>query len=130
MALIGASAEEMLLLYPSEQATELRVEQGVDIKYLLVIDATWRKARRIWEKNPCLHSLKTVRLKQDMSSNYRIRKAPQIGYLSTVESIVGALRVLEQQPQGYKPLLQLFDEMIDFQIRSMGSDIYKENYSK
>jgi len=128
--LIDTDAEEILLLYPSEQATELCAAEAADIKYLLVIDATWRKARRIWEKTPCLHRLKTVKLAQNISSNYRIRKAPRAGYLSTVESIVAALRVLEPEPQGYKPLLQLFDEMIDFQIKNMGSDTYKENYRK
>jgi DTW domain-containing protein YfiP len=128
--LIDTVAEDILLLYPSEQATELCVAEATNIKYLLVIDATGRKARRIWEKNPCLHSLKTARLAQNISSNYRIRKAPRTGYLSTVESIVVALRELELQPQAYKPLLQLFDEMIDFQIKNMGSETYKENYRK
>ena len=123
---------EVAVLYPSENAIELnnkwlkKVE--LNLKYLIVIDATWRKAKKIWELQPLLHELTTLKLTEEQISNYRIRKVPREGYLSTIESVVVSLRALEHGSQGYQPLLDLFTEMIDFQIEKMGKKTYLKNY--
>ena len=123
---------EVAVLYPSEDAIELndkwlkKVEWN--LKYLIVIDATWRKAKKIWELQPLLHELTTLRLTEEQISNYRIRKVPKEGYLSTIESVVVSLRALEYDSEGYQPLLDLFTEMIDFQIKKMGEKTYLKNY--
>jgi len=129
-ALIKNRADEIRVLYPAEQALELGAVNNSPVEYLIIIDATWRKARRIWECNTHLHGLMCVALSAEKTSNYRIRKVPQVGYLSTVESIVEGLRQIEGRPQAYQPLLDLFDEMVDFQIENMGEAIYRENYEK
>jgi tRNA-uridine aminocarboxypropyltransferase len=126
--LISREANEMIVLYPAEQAQELTMTLLPKVKYLLIIDATWRKAKRIWECNPQLQRLRCAKLTTGLNSNYRIRKVPGQGYLSTVESIVEGLRVLEDCPKAYQPMLTLFDEMIDFQIASMGNEVYGRNY--
>ena len=132
-ALLEAKPGEIAVLYPDERSDVLSAEgivnSKVKIKALIVIDGTWRKARKIWEMNPQLHGLPCYRLEIEQKSDYRIRKAPQQSCLSTVESIVGALRLLERNPQGYKPMLNLFTEMIDFQIQKMGKGTYLKNYS-
>jgi len=131
--LIVGNTESIVLLYPAEGAIELNNEGGSDqrsIKHLIVIDATWRKARKIWALNAGLHLLKTYRLVTGKGSSYRIRKIPKEGYLSTVESVVEGLRVLESGVEGYQALLDLFREMIDFQIEKMGERTWKENYKK
>ncbi|VAW70227.1 hypothetical protein MNBD_GAMMA10-1577 [hydrothermal vent metagenome] len=131
--LIAGNTEHIALLYPTEAAIVLNeegvVEQG-EIKYLIVIDATWRKARKIWALNAQLQALKVFRLVTGKASSYRIRKVPEAGYLSTVESIVEGLRVLEGGAERYQGLLDLFREMIDFQIEKMGKQTWKENYKK
>jgi len=123
---------EVAILYPAENATELgekwKKVGEFKLKYLIVIGATWRKAKKIWELYPELQKLPAFRLTDEQISNCRIRKVPEDGYLSTVESIVVALRALESSPQGYQPLLDLFAEMIDFQIEKMGKTTYLENY--
>ncbi len=126
--LLERSSEDILLLYPAEQAQELSVIQAEQVKYLLIIDATWRKAKRIWECNPQLQSLNCARLNSSTASNYRIRKVPEQGYLATVEALVECLRLLEKKPASYQPLLVLFDEMIDYQIQGMGNDVFERNY--
>lgn len=128
--LLADKKNKVGVLYPPEGA-ELLVEglpARAEIEYLIVIDATWRKARKIWQLNPQLHSLRVLTFANSRSSDYRIRKEPEAGFLSTVESIVYALRMLEGSPQAYQVLLDLFGEMIDFQIEQMGEDIYKQNY--
>ncbi|RDH82757.1 MAG: DTW domain-containing protein [endosymbiont of Galathealinum brachiosum] len=123
---------EVAVLYPSKDAIELnkkwKNKDGWNPKYLIVIDATWRKAKKIWELQPLLHKLPVLRLTEEEFSNYRIRKAPKDGYLSTIESIVISLRALEYNSQAYQPLLDLFAEMIDFQIEKMGERTYLKNY--
>lgn len=130
--LLKQEAGKIALLYPAESSLLLddhwRAGQGRDITTLLVIDGTWRKARKIWEINPRLHELPTIRLAADKKSAYRIRKAPQEGYLSTVECIVEGLRLLESSPDAYQPLIYLFTEMVDFQIDNMGEKTYLNNY--
>lgn len=132
MRFIAENAEQTAVLYPLEGASELSEESGhsktLDLKYLIIVDATWRKAKKIWALQSQLHKLKCVRLTNEQISNYRIRKVPKDGYLSTVESVVVALRVLEGRPQAYQPLLDLFTEMVDFQIKQMGEQTYQTNY--
>ncbi len=131
--LISGNTEHIALLYPAEGAIALN-EAGVanqrGIKHLIIIDATWRKARKIWALNTDLHLLKAYRLATGKGSNYRIRKAPEEGHLSTVESIVEGLRVLEGGAERYQALLDLFTEMIDFQIEKMGEQTWRENYKE
>lgn len=132
-ALLTGHLSQVAVLYPTEGAEELNQhwQPNADLKinHLIIIDATWRKAKKIWELCPELHKLPTIRLSFEQISNYRIRKVPGDGYLSTVESIVEALRSLESRPQAYQALLDLFAEMIDFQIEKMGEHTYLKNYS-
>ncbi len=123
---------KIAVLYPAEGAEVLTRSADSDgtIKRLIVIDATWPKARKIWQLNPQLHPLPCYRCEPGMDSNYRIRKAPSEGQLSTLESIVWTLSVLEGDAQRYQPLLDLFAQMIDFQIKNMGEETYKRNYLK
>ena len=132
--LLANDSQGIVVLYPAEDAELL---DGAwckrwlgEIQHIIVIDGTWRKARKIWQLNPQLHSLPAIKFDEQKISEYRIRKVPQQGYLSTVECIVEALRLIEQRPEAYQPLLELFGEMVDFQIKSMGESTYRKNYEK
>ncbi|VAW68225.1 hypothetical protein MNBD_GAMMA09-1806 [hydrothermal vent metagenome] len=131
LSLLAETAELTAVLYPSEGSTVLDRQNAADngdIRQLIVIDASWRKAKKIWELCPQLHRLKVFRLAERVSS-YRIRKTPGADYLSTIESIVESLNLLEGQLDRYQPLLDLFTEMIDFQIEKMGRSTYQKNYT-
>ena len=130
---IAENAEKTAILYPLQGADELTEESGMaetlNIENLIVIDGTWRKAKKIWELQPLLGKLQCLRLTNAQISNYRIRKVPGDGYLSTIESVVFALRALEGRRQAYQPLLDLFTEMVDYQITQMGEETYFKNYA-
>lgn len=127
--LLQDHGDELVLVFPAENARPLQqVRTEKSIKLLLFIDASWRKARKIWQINPQLHRLSCCYLEPAQPSAYRIRKEPKPGYLSTLESIVEALRTVEDAPAAYQPMLELFTEMIDFQIEQMGADTYKKHY--
>lgn len=123
---------EIAMLYPAQGATVLnRGEPAASlVKVLIMIDATWSKAKRIWELNPQLHRLPCYQCPSDVDSNYRIRKAPAEGQLSTIESIVWALGELEGSKERFRPMLELFTQMIDFHIKIMGESTYQSNYGK
>lgn len=104
-----ASARDLAELAPSERP-----------EALVVLDGTWPQARTLYRQNPWLADLPHVRLSPDAPSRYRIRREPREDYVSTLESIVLALRILEPEAAGLESLLAAFDTMIDAQIASHG----------
>lgn len=95
---------------------------------LIVLDGTWRKAKKIYFCNPLLQALPCIALQPQSTSTYRIRKAPGAGALSTVEATVALLREATQQPNAHQPLLDTFSNMVDLQIQAMGQTVFQRNY--
>ncbi|MBL8733513.1 MAG: DTW domain-containing protein [Planctomycetes bacterium] len=105
------------VLYPHERAVDLDSLSPADRpEALIVVDGTWAHARRLYRENTWLHRLPHVRLQPAQPSRYRIRREPRPDYVSTLEAIVEALRVLEPTTRGLDDLLAAFDRMIDRQI--------------
>lgn len=103
------------VLYPSEKAIPL--EECEPPSGLLVLDATWAHAKRLYYENPWIADLPHVSLTPAEPSRYRIRKEPELHCLSTLEAIVCALKILEPDTPGFTGLLQSFDHMIETQSR-------------
>lgn len=126
-----ASADRVFLLFPAKgehlgRTISIDSEPGATL--LIVPDGTWRKARKLLHTNPVLNALPRLSLSGGEPSEYRIRKAPAPASISTIEAIVRALSVLE--PGGdFQPLLQPFRALVEQQIRAMGPDVYRRNYS-
>ncbi|KAL3690049.1 hypothetical protein R1sor_016358 [Riccia sorocarpa] len=125
------------LLFPSEHALDLgSVDLGRSLgdgdsaagyarkppSQLIVLDGTWSKAKRLFYVNPWLHNLPHHRLPPSKgSSRYGIiRKEPKPGCMSTIESIVMALEILEPETEGLDKLLDVFDYMMEDQKVCMG----------
>jgi len=93
---------------------------GSSIQQLIVIDATWNKSKKILHLHPALQKLPRLHLKGDLRSNYQIRKTTVANGLSTLESIVEALNIIE--PEGeFEAMLQPFVMMIGLQRRGFGN---------
>jgi DTW domain-containing protein len=107
------------LLYPSADARDL-ASLAVDDRpsQLVVIDGTWTQAHRLFRDNPWIAALPRFRLPVGEGSRYRIRAEPRLECLSTVESVVVALRLLQPDLRGTETLLSAFDAMIDTQIEA------------
>ncbi len=109
--------KDAAILFPHCDAIDLEdLPAGERPSLLVVLDGTWSHARKLYRDNPWLQQLRHVRLHPRAPSNYRIRKEPQADFVSTIEAIVQALRILEPDNDGLDSLLQLFDRMIDRQI--------------
>jgi DTW domain-containing protein YfiP len=121
----AASPLACRVLFPGEGATPLvPTEQPVQ---LIVLDGTWRKARKLLHLNPELAALPRVSLPAPPPSRYRLRKAPAEGALSTIEAIVQALELLEA-PASFEALLAPFEALIEGQISAMGRHVFERNY--
>lgn len=92
-----AAAPGMALLFPSAGSRPLESSSLDLVKDWLVIDGTWRKARRIFLGNPWLQTLPRYHFQQPPQSQYRIRKAPRRDSLSTAEAIGYLIHRLQPQ---------------------------------
>lgn len=85
----------------------------------MIIDATWRKSRKMLYLNPLLQTLPRLSLEQMPASHYRIRKAHKPDQLSSLEACAYALMRLENDEHKYRCLLQAFDGFVDQQLGSI-----------
>lgn len=118
------------LLFPGEHVPVLG-PQSADKRprRLVLLDGTWRKARKLLHLNPALQALPRVGLPDGLQSRYRLRKVPAQGALSSVEAGAEALRLLEPE-LAVEQLLVPFDALIEAQINAMGETRYQRNYAR
>jgi DTW domain-containing protein YfiP len=64
----------------------------------VLLDGTWRKAKKLWLNNPFLHELDACAIEPEHASKYRIRKRPNEQSLSTLEAIATTLSVVDGTP--------------------------------
>jgi DTW domain-containing protein YfiP len=79
---------------------------------LVVLDATWRKSRKMLHLSPGLQCLPRLTLNAVPQSRYAIRKAHVPGQLSTLEATCAALAQLEGDATRWEPLLAAFDGFV------------------
>ncbi|MFC6633989.1 tRNA-uridine aminocarboxypropyltransferase [Microbulbifer taiwanensis] len=117
-------APRSALLYPSLDWLPMveRVETGTPqargLEQLVVIDASWRKSKKMLHLQPVLQWLPRVSFEGELRSNYRVRRSSLPNSLSTLESIVVAMGALEPE-QDFSGMLGPFEMMISLQKRSL-----------
>jgi len=77
-------------------------------KQLIVLDATWSQARRMYRKLDALRGLPALCLPEEAVPAARLRASPGPGRVSTIEAIARALRLLEGEAAA-RPLEALFE---------------------
>lgn len=106
----GEGARDLATLPPDEHPAQL-----------VVLDGTWRQAKSLWRENAWLQELPRVCLHPEQPSRYGIRRQPAPECLSTIESIVMALQLIEPDRPGFDGLLETFDAMVGEQRAFMES---------
>jgi DTW domain-containing protein YfiP len=76
-------------------------------KQLVFLDASWSQARRMFRKIEGLRGLPILNLPHEVTKVVRMRAAPTVGHVSTLEAIARALRLLEGDAVA-RPLEELF----------------------
>jgi DTW domain-containing protein YfiP len=120
-ALLHADGRVPLLLYPETPgaapapALDAALLAQPERLRLVVLDATWRKSRKMLYLNSELQRLPRLALHDVPASAYRIRKAHAPHQLSSLEAAAVALAQLEGDAGQYRPLLQAFDGFVQQQ---------------
>jgi|WetSurMetagenome_2_1015567.scaffolds.fasta_scaffold163864_3 DTW domain-containing protein len=102
------------LLYPGPTARSLaEVPPAERPTALVVLDGTWWGAKKLLKSNPVLAALPRVTLPFDGTAGHKLRREPALGYMSTIEAIHTALRLIEPTTRGLDSLMKAYDRLID-----------------
>ena len=107
-----------VLLFPGPSSVpieEVLLPAGGDEqRALLVVDGTWRQAKKIMREDCIQQAIETqavtvARLTTAQSSAYQFRREPRATFISTLEAVANALRVLEGNHDGDQAAAALED---------------------
>lgn len=100
LALIERDVYDLFLLFPTKEAanyvgeiTEMPPEKK---RAYILIDATWKEARRILRLSPYLKGIQKVSFRGDVQSNYNLRRGGEEGQLCTYEAAIEVLKSIGQ----------------------------------
>lgn len=126
-----------ILLYPSEpndEITHAAPDNDVPLTNigannllnsapyrLWILDATWRKSRKMLYLNPFLQAMPRLSLHDCPVSQYTIRKAHKENQLSSLEASCYALQKLEANQVDYSPVLHAFATFVAEQLTFLPS---------
>ena len=130
--LLSHYGDNVALLYPSDRALLLKAvgdtPMGNDqpynkiskVKCIVLLDATWKKAYRMYQLSTNLHQLKHFALPENLVGQYTIRKTKKEYALSTLEACCYALEIIEGNSKNksgkYQLLINKFVEFNTFQL--------------
>lgn len=106
------------LLLPGDDAVPLS-SCASEVKRLVVLDGTWRQARRMFAKLPALHGVPKVLLTAQSAPVLRLREAHFDEGRSTLEAIAESLGLVEGDAVA-QPLLTLHGDYVERVFRARG----------
>ncbi|MEP2650956.1 MAG: tRNA-uridine aminocarboxypropyltransferase [Paraglaciecola sp.] len=92
---VSQNPDNFSVCYPDEQSKPLESLTNIKQKQaffppehtVIFIDASWRKALKIWKLNPWMHTLQSWHFSSPPINQYQIRQTTQKNSLSTLESV-------------------------------------------
>jgi len=124
-ALLHAGGRTPLLLYPDTPGLACVAPDSAippERLRIVVLDATWRKSRKMLHLNPLLAALPRLALSKMPASNYRIRKAHAPDQLSSLEAGAYALGQVTGDMALVAPLFEAFDGFVQQQAAFVPPD--------
>ena len=126
-ALLSDPSVYPVLLFPSPSSVDLSSLEPaarVDVfpkdrePVLIVLDGTWRLAKKMLFHSPNLQKLPQVCFKPSRLSQFKVRKQPNDLCFSTIEAVHEFLSLLSpsDRPQPHDHLLEVFHEMVAKQL--------------
>ncbi|WP_421853999.1 tRNA-uridine aminocarboxypropyltransferase [Marinomonas sp.] len=106
------------LVFPSDEAVSiesLEADSAAEIEGLILLDATWRKAKKLYFTEPLLHAFNAVCFSQPPVGQYSIRKSPSVESLSTLEACAYAIE--QVTGENMKPLREFMMAAQEWQWR-------------
>lgn len=110
LPLLADSSRFLVVVFPAQDGMlPEEVPAQAELEHLrltlILLDGTWKQARKMFNRTPWLASLPAVGLPLH-SAQYGLRKAAHAGNLSTAEAAIGLLECFE--PAAALPLHELF----------------------
>ena len=115
---------ESYILFPSEDAVDLtssNPQKSEKPLAIFLIDSTWACTKKIFTQSKNLSSLKHMSFTTDKKSEYEIKVQPEENYLSTIESTLVVLELLNRHSIEHvddnllSGFLRPFKKMIEYQ---------------
>jgi DTW domain-containing protein YfiP len=99
------------LLWPDGTSTQPDVSDLTPPDRVVVLDATWRLARRLYSSMPVLRTLPRLVLPAPKRCRERLREQHRSDGMSTLEAVAAAVTRIEGI-EAAKPLERLYDELV------------------
>ena len=99
------------LLWPDGTGTQPDMSGLASPNRVVVLDATWQQARRLYSSMPVLQALPRLSLPGPIRERDRLREQHRSDGMSTLEAVAAAVSMLEGVETG-KPLEILYDEVV------------------
>jgi DTW domain-containing protein YfiP len=116
------------VLFPSKDSINLsthKLNNDFDkTNVVFIIDSTWACAKSILFDSTNINKLPKISFSHTKKSAFKIKEQPEEYCLSTIESTLCVLELLEQRD--FDDFLQPFEKMVEYQI-SCASDIYNKS---
>jgi len=103
-ALLNDPSYQPIIVFPPAEdylermTTPVQVQQNSGKPLLILLDGTWRQARRIFRHSDYLQHLPVISLDEVRESSYGLRKAIHEGQLCTAEVAIALLEQLGDEP--------------------------------
>lgn len=124
-ALINDEENTCYVLYPSDESINLNktsiTKEGKQI-VIFLIDATWPCSRAMLRESPNLDALPKVSFTHEKSSNFIFKQQPKSYCLSTMESTLCVLELLNKHhdetldAKALNNFLRPFEKMVEYQL--------------
>lgn len=128
--LINDSSKLCYVLYPGEESlhlNETKIQREGRELVIFIIDATWSTALKLLKVSTNLQKLPKLSFTHTKSSEFQIKQQPQQAYLSTIESTLTILELLNKhslesiEVTAFEHFLDPFKAMIEYQIGCISS---------
>lgn len=99
----GLDKESWYLVFPCDKSSSIesiRENELDQVRGIILLDATWRKAKKMYMTEPCLQLFRAVEFAAAPASNYIIRKSPDAQALSTLEACAYAIEKIAGEDMG------------------------------
>lgn len=124
------------ILYPGKTSKDIseydskQLSFGGKIPLVIVIDGTWKSAKKIMKLSQNLHQLPRISISPEEPSRFYIKQQPNIICLSTIEAIFFLLtefenKGLEKLDGRHNNLLDVLDKMVRVQMSHINDSTAK-----
>lgn len=138
--IINDKSKNSFVLYPGEDSINLN-EQSIKEKnktnVIFIIDSTWPCSKKILAVSKNIQTLPKISFTHNKISAFKIKTQPNKVCLSTIESTLCILELLNQhkieniEENNLSNFLKPFTKMVEYQVSHAGSYIrYKKPYKK